>query len=101
MVLDRVLGVKEVLKDPIKAFGLGVIISSISLFVAYSIFPQSTGLFTVVIITLASLPLMNRVMRYEAYEDEKMMETHTFFQRYGDIILSYDNCYVIEFCSIT
>jgi len=89
MVLDRVLGVKEVLKDPIKAFGLGVIISSISLFVAYSIFPQSTGLFTVVIITLASLPLMNRVMRYEAYEDEKMMETHTFFQRYGDIILSY------------
>jgi len=89
MVLDRIIGVKEVLKDPIKAFGLGVIISSISLFVAYSIFPQSTGLFTVVIITLASLPFINRMLRYEAYEDEKMMETHTFFQRYGDVIITY------------
>jgi uncharacterized membrane protein SpoIIM required for sporulation len=89
MVLDRIVGAKEVLKDPLKAFILGVIISSISLFVAYSIFPKSTGLFTVVMITLASLPFMNRLLRYEEYEDEKIMETHTFFQRYGDIIITY------------
>jgi uncharacterized membrane protein SpoIIM required for sporulation len=89
MVLDRIVGTKEVLKDPIKAFSLGIVISLISLFVAYSVFPQSTGLFTVIIITLASLPLMNRLLRYEEHEDEKMMETHTFFQRYGDIILAY------------
>jgi len=89
MVLDRIIGVKEVLKEPGKAFVLGIIISSISLFVAYSVFPKQTGLFTVVIITLASLPLLNRLLRYEEYEDSKMMETHTFFQRYGDIIIAY------------
>jgi len=89
MVLDRIAGTKEVLKSPLKAFGLGIIISLISLFVAYSVFPQSTGLFTVIIITLASLPFLNRLLRYEEHEDEKMMETHTFFQRYGDIIVAY------------
>lgn len=89
MVLDRIAGTKEVLKDPIKAFSLGIVISLISLFVAYSVFPQSTGLFTVIIITLASLPFINRLLRYEEHEDEKMMETHTFFQRYGDIIIAY------------
>lgn len=89
MVLDRIIPIKEVLKNPLKAFGLGVVVSFISLFVAYSVFPQSTGLFTVIIITLASLPLLNRLLRYEAYEDEKMMESHTFFERYGDIITTY------------
>ncbi len=89
MVLDRIAGTKEILKDPLKAFGLGIVISLISLFVAYSIFPQSTGLFTVIIITLSSLPFINRLLRYEAHEDEKMMDTHTFFQRYGDIIFAY------------
>ena len=42
-----------------------------------------------IIITLASLPFLNRLLRYEESEDEKMMETHTFFQRYGDIIIAY------------
>jgi len=89
MVLDRLLGVKETLKDPIKTFILGVVISLISLFISYTIFTKSTGLFAVVIITMATMPLMNRVIRYEEKEDEEIMETHTFFQRYGDIIISY------------
>jgi len=89
MVLDRLLGVKETLKDPVKTFILGVIVSLISLFISYTIFTESTGLFAVVIITLATMPLMNRVIRYEEKEDEEMMESHTFFQRYGDIIISY------------
>jgi uncharacterized membrane protein SpoIIM required for sporulation len=83
------MGAREVLKDPGKAFMLGIIVSMISLFIAYTVFPESTGLFTVIIITLASLPLMNRVLHYEEYEDEKLMESHTFFQRYGDIIITY------------
>jgi len=89
MVLERLVNARELLKDPLKAFFLGVIISLISLFIAYTVFPQSTGLFTVIIITMASIPLMNRVLRYEEHEDEKMMESHTFFQRYGDIIIAY------------
>lgn len=89
MVIERLLSTKEVLKEPLKAFILGAFISLLSIFISYSVFPQSTGLFTVIIITLASLPLMNRVLRYEEDEDERIMETHTFFQRYGDIIFTY------------
>jgi uncharacterized membrane protein SpoIIM required for sporulation len=89
VVIERLLTSKEVLKEPAKAFTLGAFIAIISLFIAYTIFPQSTGLFTVIMITLASLPLMNRVLRYEEGEDERIMETHTFFQRYGDVIIAY------------
>jgi len=89
MVLDRLIGAREALKDPIKTFFLGVIISLISLFVSYTIFTESTGLFTVVIITLATLPFINRLLRYEEGEDEKIIESSTFTQRYGDVIVAY------------
>jgi len=89
MVLERLIGTREALKEPLKTFVLGAIISLISLFVSYTIFPESTGLFTVIIMTIASVPLMNRILRYEEGEDEKMMETHTFMERYGDIIVTY------------
>jgi len=89
MVLERLLGVKETLKDPIKTFILGVIVSLVALFISYTVFTESTGLFAVVIITMATMPLMNRVMSYEEKEDEEIMEKSTFFHRYGDIITSY------------
>jgi len=90
MVLERLVSAKEVLKDPLKAFTLGIVISLIALFIASTVFPKSTGLFTVIIITIASVPLMNRVLRYEQVEDEKLLEAgHSFFEVYGDIILAY------------
>ncbi len=89
MVLERLIGTREALKEPLKTFVLGAIISLISLFVSYTIFPESTGLFTVIITTIASVPLMNRVLRYEEAESEKMMESHTFMERYSDIIFAY------------
>ena len=89
MVLDRVVEAKEALKNPGKFFFFGVIISFISLFISYTVFPQNTGLFTIIIITIASVPLINRVLRYEEAEDEKIMETSTFWERYGDIIIAY------------
>lgn len=89
MVLERLIGVKEALKDPLKTFILGVIISLVSLFVAYSVFTESTGLFTIIIITMAMTPLMNRLLHYEEKEDEEMMERSTFFQRYHDVIISF------------
>jgi len=89
MVLERLISVKETLKDPMKTFILGVILSLVSLFVSYTVFPESTGLFTVIIMTMATMPLMNRVMHYEEKEDEEIMEKSTFIQRYSDIIISY------------
>jgi len=87
--LDRLLASREALKDPIKTFFLGVVISLISLFISYTIFTESTGLFTVIIITLATLPFINRLLRYEEHEDEEIMESSTFTERYGDVIVTY------------
>lgn len=89
MVLERLIRVKEVWKDPVKSFSFGVIISLVALFISYTVFPKSTGLFTVIIITIASIPTMNRMLRYEEDESEKMMENYSFLERYGDIILAY------------
>ncbi len=89
MVLDSLIEDREALKDPIKTFFLGVIISLISLFISYTIFTESTGLFTVIIITLATLPFINKLLKYEEDEDEKIMDASTFTERYGDVIVTY------------
>ena len=97
MVLDRLIDAKEALKDPFKTFILGFLVSCISLFISYTMFSQTLGLYTTIIITLASLPFMNRLLRYEEKQDESIMESSTFFQRYGDIILAY----IAFFCGMT
>jgi len=97
MVLDRLIDAKEALKDPFKTFILGFLVSCISLFISYTMFSQTLGLYTTIIITLASLPFMNRLLRYEEKQDESIMESSTFFQRYSDIILAY----IAFFCGMT
>ncbi|MDI6826752.1 MAG: stage II sporulation protein M [Candidatus Aenigmarchaeota archaeon] len=89
MVLERLVGVKEALKNPFKTFFLGIFISMIALFISYTMFTHSTGLYMTIIITLAALPFMNRLLRYEEKEDESIMEISTFTERYGDIIIAY------------
>lgn len=97
MVLDRLIDSKDALKDPFKTFLLGMLTSVVSLFITYVMFSQTLGLYTIIIITLAALPFMNRLLRYEERQDESIMEVTTFFQRYGDIILAY----IAFFCGMT
>jgi uncharacterized membrane protein SpoIIM required for sporulation len=97
MVLDRLIDSREALKDPFKTFLLGMFVSVISIFITYTMFSQTLGLYITIIITLASLPFMNRLLRYEEKQDESIMESSTFFQRYGDIILAY----IAFFCGMT
>jgi len=89
MVLEQLVDAKSARKDPIKIFLLGAVVSVIALFISNSVFPESTGLFTIIIITMIMIPLMNKMLHHEEAEDEKMMETYSFFQRYGDIITAY------------
>jgi len=97
MVLERLIDVKESLKNPFKTFLFGIFISMIALFISYTMFSHSTGLYTTIIITLAALPFMNRLLRYEEKEDESIMETSSFAERYGDIIIAY----IAFFCGMT
>jgi len=89
MVLEQMIDEKTAKRDPLKIFLLGAIVSIIAIFIANSVFPESTGLFSIIIITMTMIPLMNRMLHHEEAEDEKMMESYSFFQRYGDIIVAY------------
>lgn len=89
MVLERILSGVKGKKRPLMTFLLGAFISAISLFIAYTVFKESTGLFTVVIISLIMTPFMNQMISHEEAETEKVGESQTFFQRYGDIITAF------------
>ena len=97
MVLERIINVKHGRKQPLLIFFLGFIVSIIALFISYTVFKESTGLFTVVIISLVMVPFLNKMMHYEEHETEKTGENETFFQRHGDIISAYGAL----FCGIT
>lgn len=89
MVLESLIDVKVGHKQPLTIFILGVIVSFIALFVSYNVFQESTGLFTVVIISLAIVPFLNALIKAEEEEEETIGESQTFFQRYHDIITAY------------
>ena len=89
VVLERILEVKYGRKQPLLIFFLGFIVSIIALFISYTVFKESTGLFTVVIISLVMVPFMNKMLHYEEHETEKTGERETFFQRHGDVISAY------------
>jgi uncharacterized membrane protein SpoIIM required for sporulation len=84
MVLETILVKKNT--SPFLIFLVSAIISFISVFIAYTVFKDSTGLFIVVIISLTMVPYINKVLRREEIETEKTGRTQTFLQRHGDII---------------
>ncbi len=89
MVLERIISAKYARKQPSIIFFFSILISIISLFISYTVFKESTGLFTVVIISLAMVPFINRMLSYEERETEKTGEREGFFQRHGDVISAY------------
>ena len=89
MVLERLIGVRQAIKQPMWIFFLGAMISLISMFVSFIVFSKLTGLFVIIVITLAMTPFMNRLLIYEEKENVKLMRGHSFFERYSDIITAY------------
>lgn len=96
MVLEKLIESKYSRKNPLIIFIFGLIVSFIALFISYTVFKESTGLFTIVIITLTVVPFMADVLRREVVETEMTGEKQNFFQRHGDVIMAY----VAIFCGM-
>lgn len=89
MVLEWFLRAKDDRKHPLSIFVFTVFVSLIAMFISYFIFKESTGLFTIVIISLVMVPFINSMFRLEERETEETGEKQNFIQRHGDIISAF------------
>jgi uncharacterized membrane protein SpoIIM required for sporulation len=91
MVLERLISVKDAIKEPGWMFLIGGIVSAVSLFISFFIFQESVGLFTTFLITFAITPFMlNLVRREEDIEESvKDIQKLNIFERHKDILKVY------------
>jgi uncharacterized membrane protein SpoIIM required for sporulation len=106
MVLERLVSVREAVKSPWLMFLIGGILSVISLFISFLIFPNSIGLFAVFLITFAMTPFMVNLITYEEVttEDELRRRVNlNFFQKHWDVLLIYIAFFsgMVVFLSVT
>ncbi len=97
MVLERILSPKSAEEHMYIVFLAGAIISAVSVFTAYFVFVGSSfesaiGIFVTFFITIAILPFMINLGRYDEYKEEVMLKarkTLNIFARHKTIIRVY------------
>ncbi|HIK01529.1 TPA: hypothetical protein H1008_00215 [archaeon] len=80
MVLESLFTVEEAKQDPSNLFLLGVVISTVALWLSFYIFPQGASTWMLFIITLAIVPLMHKAFMGEEARDmahsKKLLRGH-------------------------
>lgn len=92
MVLEKLVTIREAVRHPLWMFVIGAVVSVISLFISFLVFPESVGLFTTVLITFIMTPFMVNLLTYETFMTEleiKKKTVQNFFQRHWDILAIY------------
>ena len=88
MVLESIISPQEAEKNPLDMFLLGIIVSTIGLWLAYYIFPSSTSTWGIFLTALALLPLLHHILAHEEAEDMAEIGKH-IWERHGDVIADY------------
>lgn len=94
MVLEKLITVKDALRDPYWIFIASGIISTVSLFISFIVFPSSVGLMTTFLITIASTPFILNLSRYEEAKEERELKEEdfaslSFFEKHKEILKIY------------
>ncbi|MBI5871968.1 stage II sporulation protein M [archaeon] len=92
MVLERIVSIRDAVKNPWWMFVIGGMVSVISSFIALFVFPSSVGLFSVFIITFIMTPFMVNLMSYEEATTEMEIKRKVrlnFLQRHADVLGIY------------
>jgi len=92
LVLEKLISVREAVRNPSWLLLISGIVSVTCLFISFIVFPQSVGIFTTFLITLAMTPFMVNLMSYEEVKEEEMIEKKknlNIFQRNREILLVY------------
>ena len=90
MVFESLLNSSDVERSPWEMLFYGVIVTSVSLWTAYFIFPDASSLVFLFLITIAAFPVMYNVLKDEEEEDERMDGADpSFFERHNKVIWVY------------
>jgi len=92
MVLYKLITIREALANPLWVFLVGGVISTISIFVSFVVFPDFVGIFSTFLITIAMMPFMINLITYETVTTEEEIRRKlkaNFFERHKDVLLIY------------
>jgi len=91
MVLERLVSIRDALRNPWWMFLTGGIVSVVCLFISYLVFQTSVGLISSLFVTIAMTPFMIRLTIYDETKEEEEVNfgEMNFLQRHKDIIKIY------------
>ncbi|MEM7821360.1 MAG: stage II sporulation protein M [Candidatus Aenigmatarchaeota archaeon] len=73
-MLERIVSIKEAVRNPYWLFVIGGVVSVICLFVSLTVFESSIGLFFSFLVTMTMMPFMINLMRYEEARQEELIK---------------------------
>src|SRR3989344_4326317 len=106
MVLEALIGPKKAERHPFEVFFLGVLYSSVAMFISMQIFDTYAGLIAVFLTVLAAMPLFYGAIKYEEKKDVylkggegKLLQEHakaiTFFMMlFLGMVISFSLWYI-------
>jgi len=90
MVFELLINPKEAEAKPVEMFFYGLIITSISLFTAYYIFPSSSSVIFLFLVTIATLPTVRAILlEDEEFDEEREKIDMSFFEQHERTIMVY------------
>ena len=94
MVLENIISVKQTEKNPIYAFFLGVMLTSIAILLGYRVFLSNAGLATIAFIIMGSMPFLRKLISIEEKEEAQANTFKKAFKRNEPIIWLFLNFYL-------
>jgi len=92
MVLESVLNPKTAYQKPLRVFGLSVLFTFISVWLAYNLFPAQASVLSVSFVTIFFVPFFHRLFSVEEKKDEiaaKQKKKSGFITRHRQIVGIY------------
>ena len=90
MVFESILGEAQIRRHPLYILFLSIAFSSISIWVSYFTFPESSSILSLAFITIGIMPVMFSIFTVEEEEEaEHPGSAATFIERHFDIIAIY------------
>ena len=90
MVLESLIGEKNIRKHPLYMLLITFLISIGSIIAAYNIAPAHSSVLSVAFITIGLIPVIHNILTKEEYEETvERKSAVTFFARHFNLILIY------------
>src|SRR3989344_3737273 len=88
MVLESLIGPKNAERRPFEMFFLGLVYSSIAMFLSVWIFREQASIIMVLLTVIACMPLVHRMFIYEEKKDCEIEQERTLLKEHGKAILA-------------